>query len=381
MKRIPQNAVELKAKLLCEGLNVDPESDMLFEKQNPYKIKRGGLSSGGKMELDGGIFVNAPIYRMRTTDLRAVCTGGGRIAILQGGLLLSGARVLPAPAWYGKTAQGFPITQILTAHNRQLTGSVYEWCALFPRGDQCKFCVINRSLPNKNPRLIRKSPELIIAALEQIPTERYGGLTLNGGMTVTPGRGMEVMVPVVEAVSKRFPGLPIAIEITPPDDLGWIDRLADAGAASLMMNLECWDPAVRRATIPGKDGLCPRELYLRAFDRAVARLGSGRVSSCFVVGVEPAASLKQGLDEVVRRGVIPSPLAGRTFEDVPDYPFSAQADWIEFLDVLRYAANRMREQGIRSTDRAGCVACRMCDLIGDANANGLFINTACSSTQ
>ena len=68
----PKNLIEIKAKMLCEGVNVSPEIEILFERQNPFKVKRGGLSSGGKMKLAGLIDVNAPLYKERPTDLKLV---------------------------------------------------------------------------------------------------------------------------------------------------------------------------------------------------------------------------------------------------------------------------------------------------------------------
>jgi len=168
-------------------------------------------------------------------------------------------------------------------------------------------------------------------------------------------------------VHKRYPNLPIAVEITPPSDTAWIDRIREAGAASLMMNLETWDNKIRAKCIPGKHILCPRDQYLRAFERGIDVFGPGRISTCFVVGTEPIESLYEGIDEVTIRGVVPSPLAGRYFEDIPNYPFKPDIDWKDFLAVIGYADAQMVRRKIKSTDRAGCVACRMCDLILDIN--------------
>jgi len=68
----PKNLIEIKAKMLCEGVNVTPEIEELFSKQNPFNIKRGGLSSGGKMKLAGIILVNAPFYKNKKVDLKLV---------------------------------------------------------------------------------------------------------------------------------------------------------------------------------------------------------------------------------------------------------------------------------------------------------------------
>ncbi|MFA6272198.1 MAG: radical SAM protein [Patescibacteria group bacterium] len=363
----PQTPFELKAKMLCEGVNPDSSVVEMFLQQNPSNVKRGGLSSGGKMELDGHLFVNAPFYRKWQVDLHLTADPmlSNGVVVMQDGDEVGRGRVLSAPSWYGEMVDGFPITQILTAHNRQLAASVYEDCALFAAGTQCEFCVIRYSLAQRDPRLVKKSGSLFLKALERIPADAYGGLTINGGLTFSRGRGMEIFVPVVTAIRKQYPDLPIAVEITPPTDRKWIDRLADAGVSSLMMNLECWDADVRRRTIPGKDAICPRGMYLYAFDRAVEVFGAGRVSTCFVVGTEPEESLREGIREVVRHGVIPSMLAGRTFEDVAGYPFSKTADTQMFLDVVRFSAQVMKDFGISTTDKAGCVACGMCDIIRD----------------
>lgn len=361
------NLITLKAQMLVEGVNVDDTADALFRRQNPSNTKRGGLSSGGKMRLAGGVLVNAPFYRERRVPISIVADpmGDMRVEVRHGDEVLCTAEVLSAPDWYTQTVDEFPITKILTAHNRQLAGSVYEDCAFFAHANACQFCVMRWSLAEKPVALLRKRGDLFVRTLERIPLEKYAGLTLNGGTTLHAGRGMELMVPVVEAVHRAFPDFPIGIEITPPADLDWIDRLADTGCASLMMNLECWDMETRRLVIPGKEAVCPRDSYFRAFERALVCFGKGRVSTCFVVGTESVATLKEGIREVVAAGVVPSPLSGRYFEDVPGYSFRPEATVEEFLDVLRFAAHEMRGAGIASSDTAGCVACGMCDLIRD----------------
>ncbi len=325
------------------------------------------MSSGGKMKIAAGVFVNAPFYRKRKTDLQAVADPQNRegILVMMDSEALCKAEAIVAPAWYKEKVGGFEITQVLTAHNRQLAGAVYENCALFALGKECKFCVINRSLQEKSPALVKKSGKLIVSALDKIPLEDYGGLTLNGGMTLKPGRGMELMEPVVKEVSAKYPNLQIAVEITPPADLEWIDRMADAGTSSLMMNLEMVSKKYRTRIIPGKDEYCPKRAYYAAFERAVKVFGPGKVSTCFVVGTEPVSMLKKAITNVVSMGVIPSPLAGRYFEDIPNYPFAPNVDWRVFLDLVRFAQKQTFEYGIKTLDKAGCVACGMCDLIKD----------------
>lgn len=361
----PKNPIEIKAKMLCEGVNTTPEIEKLFNQQNPFKVKRGGLSSGGKMSLmNGTIFVNAPFYRKRKVDLKLISDplnpDDGFIVNYRNGPLCTG-KILKAPEWYTESVKDFSITQILTLHNRQLAGAIYEDCALFGLKEECKFCVINHSLKNKSPLLVKKDSRLFIEALTKIPTEAYDGLTLNGGMTPHPGRGMEIIEPVVKDIFKAYPNLDIAVEITPPTDLSWIDRLKDAGVASLMMNLECWDDEIRNKTVPGKNKLCSKETYLKAFEHAVQIFGKGKVSSCFIVGIEKTESLKDGIQKIINLGVVPSLLAGRYFEDIPNYPFTPEVNFYDFLDVVDYS-NLMMMKKLKTIDKSGCVACGLCDI-------------------
>jgi hypothetical protein len=84
-----------------------------------------------------------------------------------------------------------------------------------------------------------------------------------------------------------------------------------------------------------------------------------------VVGTEPFESLQEGIRKVISLGVVPSPLAGRYFEDGPGYPFVPDVDWRDFLATVRFARDEAAGQGMRVLDMAGCVACGMCDLVKD----------------
>ncbi|MBP8617978.1 MAG: radical SAM protein [Candidatus Pacebacteria bacterium] len=357
----------LKARLLCEGANVNQEVLSLFLRQNPSGIKRGGLSSGGKIKLETGFFVNFPLYLRQQVPFSIIKDPekDNGIFIVEEKKVVSAAEIIEPPSWYAKTVQGFEITKIFTAHNRQLAAAVFEDCVLFHLNQQCRFCVINRSLKQKNPKLILKSEILLVEALNKIPRESYDGITLNGGMTLTLGRGMEILIPVVRLLRQTQADISIAVEITPPVDLIFIKELREAGASSLMMNLETWDEEQRQKIIPGKNKYCPRSQYLKAFEYALKIFGPGRVSTCFVVGTESLESLKQGIEEVINLGVIPSPLAGRFFEDIIGYPFCPKVNWQEFMEVLKFTTLKLREKKIQNTDKAGCIACGMCDVIKD----------------
>lgn len=366
------NTLELKARLLCEGANPEDEETIKFlASQNPQKVLRGGLSSGLKVRINPQppntreFKVNFPLYLKRPASLKIRATGSG-LTILGNGEEIGRAEFLQPPGWYNQRVDGYPITSILTQHGDQLAGAVYEWCCLFNTGEQCKFCVMDRSQSNVDLKNVRRKAELLMEAFKKIPREAYRGIILNGGMTFSEGRGLEVIIPVVRQIREQIGKIPIAVEITPPKDLAVIEEFAEVGGDSLMMNLEIWDDEIRDNIIPGKTKYCPKEDYLRAFEKAVAILGKGKVSTCFVVGTEPKESLKDGIKTVVSYDVIPSPVAGRYFEQFSDYPFNPNADWRQLLEVFLFAREQMAKKGLLPKDKAGCVACGMCDIIGDS---------------
>ena len=109
----------------------------------------------------------------------------------------------------------------------------------------------------------------------------------------------------------------------------------------------------------------PKGRLFKSIRKAVAILGKGKVSTCFVVGTEPKESLKDGIKTVVSYDVIPSPVAGRYFEQFSDYPFNPSVDWRQLLEIFQFAREQMAKKGLLPKDKAGCIACGMCDIIGD----------------
>ncbi len=65
-------------------------------------------------------------------------------------------------------------------------------------------------------------------------------------------RGAKHLARCVEAILARVPDLPIQIQIEPPIDLSWIQRLERAGATAIGIHVESLDQEVRERWTPGK---------------------------------------------------------------------------------------------------------------------------------
>ncbi|OGI82135.1 hypothetical protein A3I95_00270 [Candidatus Nomurabacteria bacterium RIFCSPLOWO2_02_FULL_44_12] len=342
----------IKLFLLCNGMRVD--------NWQHAGMRRAGPSTGIELVLMAGqsrINVKVPRYTSRITPAKLQ-----NDEVWIDGKMVCHADIMPTPGWYDTKVGNYPISQVLNAHGKFLVTSVYEQCVLFSTKTACVFCSMNQSLQSSD--LLLKKPELIVGALElALPGNSYHGLILNGGMMFDQSGGIKNYVPIVDVVRAKFPNLPITVESTPPKDLTWIKRLADVGVSSLTMNMETWDPTMRKVIIPGKHLFYALDDYYRAFEASIALLGKGNVSSCMVFGTEPLETTLQGVQEITSRGVIVSPIARRYYDDIPSFQDGPNPDYEEFAQVLQYAKMCHQKNGLAAL--FGCQKCNMCDPIGD----------------
>jgi radical SAM protein (TIGR04043 family) len=167
---------------------------------------------------------------------------------------------------------------------------------------------------------------------------------------------------VARAIKARV-DIPIQAQCEPPADLGWLERLRDAGVASLGMHLEAVSEPVRRRIMPGKAEV-PLENYFRAFTRAVAVFGRAQVATYILYGLgDTAAEVLATCRALVELGVYPFvvpfvPIAGTPLEH---HPPPAP----EELDVLlREVAWLLAAAGMRAADvKAGCARCGACSSL------------------
>ena len=158
-------------------------------------------------------------------------------------------------------------------------------------------------------------------------------------------------------------GLPVQVQIEPPDDFGWFAELKDSGVEALGIHLETFDPDVLAHVAPGKaaQGI---PYYLSAWEAAVEVFGQGQVSTYFILGLgETKETVLAGCKAAIERGVYPfvvplrpapgSILAGDT-PPSPEY----------MMDVYETVAPLLADAGMMSQEsRAGCVRCQACSAL------------------
>jgi hypothetical protein len=112
---------------------------------------------------------------------------------------------------------------------------------------------------------------------------------------------------IAEAITRRHPCrfAEGAVAVTaPPSDTTLLRVMRNSGIEVGVFNLEAYTPAAFAKHCPGKDRI-GREHYLKTLEAGVEVFGWGRSWCNFVLGLESAADLLSGCEELASRGITP----------------------------------------------------------------------------
>jgi radical SAM protein (TIGR04043 family) len=193
-------------------------------------------------------------------------------------------------------------------------------------------------------------------------------MVMTTGTSAGADRGAKHLCKCVRGVKEAVPVLPIQVQVEPPIDLHWIDRLRAAGADAIGIHIESLDERVREQWTPGKADV-PVARYEQAWRRAVEVFGRNRVSTYLLVGLgEDPDELVAGAARLIELGVYPfvvpyrplgGSLAARDGVPAPDPGVLA--------GVTRRVGAALAAAGMRGADQAaGCAACGACSALQHA---------------
>lgn len=106
-----------------------------------------------------------------------------------------------------------------------------------------------------------------------------------------------------QVASKSTEGI-IAV-ITPPHDLGRLDKLKQAGVEIVVFNLEVGNDPWFSKYCPGKSAL-GRDFFIERLKQAAVVFGRGKSWTNFVLGLEPVDELLTLCEELARHGIVSS---------------------------------------------------------------------------
>jgi radical SAM protein (TIGR04043 family) len=298
--------------------------------------------------------------------------GDGRLT--RDGIVMEDAMLEPIerPAFYDlQTADGVPYEKLARLHGSNvLATTVVQTCIRYTSEEtRCRFCTIEESLASGATTQVKFPEQLAEVAAAAVRLDGIQQMVMTTGTSNGPDRGSKHLARCVEAVRARVPGLPIQVQIEPPVELAWIQRLHDAGAEAVGIHVESLDEDVRRQWTPGKATM-PLARYDEAWLEAVRVFGRNRVSTYILVGLgEDPDELVAGAERLIQMGVYPfvvpyRPLAGSLAHDRDEVP---PPDPVTLMSITMRVGAALELAGMRGADQgAGCAACGACSALQSA---------------
>jgi radical SAM protein (TIGR04043 family) len=350
--------LSLRSELAVAGLRSAP----------PVRRRAGaGPSDDGHWKLRGGCSATLPI----APDSPFAIDSAGQLT--RDGVVVEDAMLEPIdrPRFYDlETADGVPYEKLARLHGGNvLATTVVQTCIRYTAPEtRCRFCTIEESLRSGATTQVKRPDQLAEVAAAAVRLDGVRQMVMTTGTSNGADRGARHLARCVRAVKAAVETLPIQVQIEPPLDLDWIDRLREAGADAIGIHIEALDPDVRARWTPGKATVA-LERYEQAWDRAVDIFGANRVSTYLLVGLgEDPDDLVAAATRLIDRGVYPfvvpyRPLAGSLAhaDGVPSPDPSVLAD------VTRRVGLALAAAGMRGVDQvAGCAACGACSALQQA---------------
>jgi radical SAM protein (TIGR04043 family) len=256
------------------------------------------------------------------------------------------------------TADGVPYWKIALLHLDSIASTVVQKCIYWGTHEQCGFCGIEltrgeQTIPVKTPAQLA---EVCTAARD---LDGAVDATLTTGSINRRDRGALYLSRCAAAI-KEACALPVQAQFEPPDDLGVLEHVRDAGVDAVGIHVETFDPAVLGRVAAGK-AECGVDGYFRTWERAVEVFGRGRVTTYVILGLgERRELIEAGCARAIAMGVYPfvvplRPVPGTLLADAPP----PDPDYV--ADVYRTVSALLAEHGLDHLEAAaGCARCQAC---------------------
>ncbi len=352
--------LDLRAELAVHGLRTAPP---------PVRRRAGaGPSDDGHWQVSGGC--GAATLPMADSSPFAVDELG---RLTREGVVVEELAVEPVtrPRFYDlQTQDGTRYEALARLHGTDvLATTVVQTCIRYTdEQTRCRFCTIEESLRAGATPQVKRPEQLAEVAEAAWRLDGVRQVVMTTGTSNGPDRGARHLVRCVQAVREAVPMLPVQVQIEPPLDLEWIDRLHDAGAQAIGIHIESLDDDVRARWTPGKATVSVAR-YEQAWAHAVDVFGANRVSTYLLVGLgEDPDELVAGAARLIAMGVYPFVVPYRPLVGSLAYADGVPAPSAELLaTVTRRVAQALRAAGMRGADQgAGCAACGACSALGSA---------------
>ena len=296
---VPQR---LKFELLARGAVVSPAARAALHEltlEDRVSPADYASTSGIIARLDGVEWVNIPIEDHNPNFV----TSSPYVFDHSDGFFVHGmgmaaeAEFWPLPDYHGQLgSNGRPLNNYVFSHGDRVRLSPTIGCAM-----ECTFCNIPYDDVYAGVKPIEAMLEALRIAVSD-PRQPARHMLISGG---TPGPPhVAALREVYYEVLREFAPLGVDIMMVPVEGLFDLMKLDKLGVHELSINLELWDESLARTAMRHKHRQ-GREHYLDFLETAAETLGSSRVRSMLLVGIEPLESTLQAVEAIAARGCVP----------------------------------------------------------------------------
>lgn len=292
----------LKFALLAEGLTITARALHYVNDRNEGRALTPAdyaSTSGVILELDGRVWVNAPIAEHNPNfvgDTSAV------LDFIDDGLVLrapdvecSAAFWLP-PKYHGTMgSDATPHNNYVFTHGDRARVAPVRGCAM-----TCKFC----NVPYEDRYGTKPVGRLLEAARVALddPLQPAQHILVSGGTPKAVDH--DYLGEVYQSMCVAFPAVSIDVMMVPIERVLEPLWLHGLGVDELSVNLELFNDGVGQRLMRHKhaQGL---DYYLNYLERAAGVFGPGRTRSMLMVGLESIEDTLRGVEAIARRGCTP----------------------------------------------------------------------------
>lgn len=329
------DAVKLKTELLILGLTISDDAMQTVGEGGLEKVfwvfemtpsTHKGTGDGTR-PLPNDMLLPYDLYadvRYNPESPFKVHRSGETIILLKNNSELCEVRWPKRPDFYNKkTRSGESMKKVVSMRGDcGLRVCFDNACNYFSKGEQCKFCnIVPARQRNRDHVVTIKESEDIFDAVKDavIDNPVCSHLAMTAGASKDDGLGnlpqiLERLNPLLK--EKNFP---VVTAITATRNKDETAYLCSTGISSVAFNLEIWDERIFTEICPGKTRRIGRHRWIEALKEARDLLKPARALSSFVVGLEPAESLLEGIDYLSSEGIFPImspfvPMVGTEYE-------------------------------------------------------------------
>lgn len=319
IKEILYKELELKSRIIVEGINVNPT---IFKHLALGKEYQEQIHSLFEMDHHDHVGISFPCGFISPNGLRysfawdvnsrfSIKYNNGKYYLEENDKVLFPIEFDKRPNYYKlKTSDGTEMSHVAGFNPGGVVGVAYSnECSLKEKGLDCLFCNANatkdtyaekENIKWKNPKQIGET----VAAAFKYDDAKHVNIT--GGF-IPERREIDYYIDVAESIQEHtgledFNGTAV---IGAPEDLSVIDKYKEAGFRTIAIQIEIWDKNIFKTICPGKEKECGGwQHWVDSLKYAVKVFGFGRVRTGFVTGIEPKSKTLEGVEYLAEKGIL-----------------------------------------------------------------------------